>query len=227
MALLTAGTIIDKVSTILLDTSNVRWTRAELLGWLNEAQKVVVAAKPSASVVTASIRLAAGTKQAIPTAGWLLLDITRNMGTTGATAGAAIRIVTREVLDAFQPTWHSATATDAVENYIFSLNDEETFYVYPPNTGDGYVEMSYSKVPTVITSEGSVIGVSDMYESVLIDYVCYRAHIKDSEYAAGVQLASTFLSSVQMALGLKAQSETTDSPNRNIAPRDPSAKATA
>jgi hypothetical protein len=60
-----------------------------------------------------------------------------------------------------------------------------------------------------------------MFETALLDYVLYRANSKDAEYAPGLQLASGYLQTFMAALGIKATSELTNSPNQQFAAKNP------
>lgn len=222
MGTVTAKTIIDKASVQLIDLANIRWTRSELLSWLNDGMRQIVLIQPSASSTTVSKQLVAGTRQTLPTGGWLLLQMYRNMGTNGTTPGRAIRIVSRELLDNFNPNWHTATAAAEVRNYIYDIQDQTVFYVYPPNTGTQYVELNYSAQPTDLTSETDVIPIFDIFQSALVDYILYRACSKDAEYAPGLQLAQGYLSTFVAAVSGKAQTETTNDPVQALNPRNTS-----
>ena len=83
----------------------------------------------------------AGTRQSLPPDGVQLLDVVRNL------PGRAVRIVMREILDAQLPDWHSDAATTVVKHFCYSEQNLKTFYVYPPNTGTGTVELVYSAAP--------------------------------------------------------------------------------
>jgi len=222
MGTVTAQTIIDKASVQLIDLANIRWTRSELLAWLNDGMRQIVLIQPSASSTTVSKKLDAGTRQSLPTGGWLLLQMYRNMGTSGTTPGRAIRIVSRELLDNFNPNWHTATAAAEVRNYIYDTQDQTAFYVYPPNTGTQYVELNYSAQPTNLTSESEVIPIFDIYQSSLVDYILYRACSKDAEYAPGLQLAQGYLATFVAAVSGKAQTEVSNDPVQALNPRNTS-----
>lgn len=220
MGTVTAKTIIDKATIQLIDLTNIRWTRAELLSWLNDGMRQIVLIQPSASSTTSVIKLDAGTRQYIPDDGWLLLAIYRNMGTTGTTPGRAIRIISREIIDGFNPDWHSDTAKAEVRNYIYTNQDQLAFYVYPPNTGTQYIEINYSAQPSNIT-ETDVIPIFDVFQSALVDYILYRACSKDAQYAPGLQLASQYSAAFVAAIQGKTESEVTNDPTQALSPRNP------
>jgi hypothetical protein len=220
MGTVTAQTILNKAAIQLTDIANVRWTRAELLSWLNDGMRQIVLMQPSGSSTTVSVKLDAGTRQTIPSDGWLLLQIYRNMGTSGTTPGRAIRIISREVLDGFNPSWHTEIPKAEVKNYIYDVQDQLAFYVYPPNTGTGYIELNYSAQPTNLTSESQTIPIFDIFQSALVDYILFRACSKDAEYAPGLQLAQGYLATFTASVQGKTQSEATNDPTNALGQRN-------
>lgn len=219
MGTIIASTIIDKAQTILQDTTGIRWPDDELLGWLNDGQREIVIYKPNASVKNQSVALAAGTKQTIPADGVQLIDIPRNMG-NGSTPGRSIRITMREVLDAQVPNWHALAQTTEIKHYTYTPLDPKTYYVYPPAVAGTQVEMIYAAAPTNVGSSGSAITIDDIYQTVLLDYVLYRAYSKDTEYAADVNRAAAHQNAYLAALGGKAKVEAAVNPNAT-APANP------
>jgi hypothetical protein len=227
MGTVTAKTIIDKASIQLIDLTNIRWTRAELLSWLNDGMRQIVTIQPSASSTTVSKLLVAGTRQTLPADGWLLLSIYRNMGTNGTTPGRAIRIISREILDSFNPDWNTDAAKAEVRNYIYTDQDQTAFYIYPPNTGTQYIELNYSAQITDLTAETQPIPIFDIFQSSLVDYILYRACSKDAEYAPGLQLAQGYLATFVAAIQGKSASEVTSNPTQSLGPRNPPVRGSA
>ena len=221
MGTITAKSIIDKASVQLLDTSNVRWTRSELLGWVNDGQRQIIIITPSATNKVAVKKLDAGTRQSIPSDGWTLLEVIRYMGTTGTKAGRAIRVTSRELIDSFNPNWHDDYPTVMPKHYVFDQQDQTIFYVYPPNNGNGYVQLNYAPIPVDLATEDDAIVISDMFETALLDYILYRANSKDAEYAPGLQLASGYLQTFMASMGIKSEAEIKNSPNQQFAPKNP------
>lgn len=221
MSTITAQSIINKASTLLLDTTNVRWTRAELLGWINDAQRQIVLMQPNATNKVTTFRLAAGTRQTIPSDGWTLLGVIRYMGTDGTRPGRAVRAVSQQVMDAYTPNWHASTPSVVPQSYVFDQQDQTIFYVYPPNTGNGYIQINYSPEPVDLTSETQTINVRDIFQTAILDYVLYRACSKDAEYAPGIALAGGYLQTFMATMGVKSDTELKNSPNQNLQPRNP------
>jgi hypothetical protein len=190
-----ASTIIDKAAKQLLDLNNIKWTRSELLGWLNMAQQELILNVPEASATTALVTTVNGARQSIPSDGWMLLSANRNMGTTGTTPGRAIQETRRELLVRSNPAWTMDTATDVATIYIYTPLDKTVFWVYPPSIAGNKIEVTYSQEPVVITIESAAITVDDIYEPILLNYILYKTLMKDPEYAPGVELAKGYLSS--------------------------------
>jgi hypothetical protein len=216
MGTIVASTILNKAANQLTDIANIRWSSSELLGWLNDGQRQIVATLPSANNIMAVKRLSAGTRQSIATDGWLLLGLYRNMGTTGTTPGSVIRLASREVLDAYNQNWHTDTAKSTVKNYVFDIQDQTAFWVYPPNDGNGYVQYNYSQVPPDLSAPTSPIVLNDIYQTALLDYIMYRACSKDAEYAPGLALAQGYWSAFSYTLSNKFNAESQANPNLSI-----------
>lgn len=212
-----ASTLIDRLSKQLLDVTNVRWARTELLGWLSVGQRLIVMLQPSATNTIVSVRLAAGTRQTIPANGWVLLDVLRNMGAAGNAPGRAIRLVSRRLMDSYNPNWHSDASSATVYNCIFDPQDQTSFFVYPPSNGTQYVELNYSAIPADLASEASPISVPDAYEEPLQHYVMFRALTKNAEWAAS-PTAEQYLTLFNGAMGAKVTAEQANNPNLALGP---------
>lgn len=194
MGTVTAGAILDKAAIQLTDLTNIRWTRGELLSWLNMAQQSLILAVPEASAATANVTTVTGVRQSIPTDGWILLSANRNMGASGIAPGRSLEETRREILTRNNPMWAIDTPTGSAVSYIYTPLDKTVFWIYPPADASGNkIEVTYSQAPVAITSESTAIMVNNIYEPVLLDYVLYKACMKDAEYAPGVALAQGYL----------------------------------
>lgn len=210
MATIIASAIVGKVSMLLQDGTNIRWTTVELLDWLNDGQREVVMYKPNACVKNVDVVLVAGTKQSIPADGISLIDIPRNTG------GHAIRVTNRQVLDAQIPDWHATSrAANEIVHYCYTPFDPRTFYVYPPALAATSVEVIYAASPAAATIN-SVISIDDIYGTSLINYVAYRAYSKDAEYAENAKAAESYYNAFIKGISGKATAETNTDPNTHI-----------
>jgi hypothetical protein len=212
MGTIAAQSIVDRARHILQDTTSggTRWLDDELMKWLNDAQREIVLLKPNAFSSVEGLTLESGSRQDITAEGLLLLSVVRNVD------GRAVRRVDRNILDSENPDWHETTAQSSVEHYVFDEDAPTVFWVYPPNTGTGQVEVIVSKAPVDVAAIGSVITLNDIYMNVILDYMLYRAYSKDTDYAGNTQRAGTHYSAFNNSLGVKLQGEQASSPNQNV-----------
>ncbi len=215
MPTITGQEIADQVQYLLQDADSVRWVDAELLVWLNAAQKEVAFYKPDASVTNAAVVLIAGTKQSIPAAGIHFLKLTRNMGTSGTVPGKAVRAIDQEIMDAQSPDWHSAATDAVVTHYMFDPHDPLNFYVTPPQpaSGFGYVEMVYASSPTDLATLAGTITISDNFQNALVNYVMYRALSKDATYTKDGVDATQYYQAFLSSIGVLGQIQAAVNPN--------------
>jgi len=199
-----ASSIIRRATDILVDSTSVRWPVSELVRWLNDAQREIILVRPDAMNRTATGTLALGSRQSLdamalsPTPA-KLIEITRNLAATSSKG--AVRVVSRHILDAQMPGWHSIAPNVNILHYMFDARDPKTFYVYPPASAAAQLEIMYSAIPTDIAepADGSTfasvvgnISVPAIYANVLLDYILYRAYNKDSEYAGNEARAAAY-----------------------------------
>ncbi len=211
MGTILAQVIVDKVEAILQDPSHLvaQWTEAFHLANLNEAQKQIVVLKPDTYVVRGSVLLVTGSKQALAAGEIALIEISRNMGTDGLTAGNAITLVDKAVMDAVLPSWMTVTTAGAILHYMYDIKDPKVFYIYPgrPASPAWYVEMARSSTPADIAI-GTAITLDDAYETAIQYWMLYKAYlIKRKDIASG------FYAQFKEALGIRDQREETDNPN--------------
>lgn len=219
-----ATDILQRVVWLLQDES-VRWSAAELVTWLNDAQTAMQALRPDSTETVTSIALQPGAFQNLmvfvdnlPAPPVKIFRVSRNMAPEGRRRN--IRLVSREIMDVTRPDWESATpATDAV-NYMTDPNLPASFWVYPPapvpsdTTPAMVVEVYYSAKPIALDPPGEDktwhdtvgdLSVRDRLAFILVDYVLYRAFMKDAEFGGNGARAQTHYELFQNALIVDAQ----------------------
>ena len=204
-----AKTVLSFIETLrvtLQDADATRWSDNEIIAWMNLGQAEMVAIKPEVNTKVAPVQLNAGTRQNLPADGVQFFRLIRNMGVDGSTVGAVIRGVDYSALDTQSAAWHSMTPTDAVSEFAFRPSDPTHYYVYPPSTGAGFVDIEYGALPQDCASNGNV-NVNDVWIPTLFNYVLYRAYAKEADDTFNASLAATYNSAFGQALGMKAQAE--------------------
>lgn len=219
---ITGQSIITKAAIVLQDVTGVRWPISEMVPWFNSGQREIVLHKPDASTLNGNITLAANTsKQVVPSTALRLIDIVRNMGVGGANPGSAITVVTRQILDTQIPNWHVSAAASEIKHFVFDQRDPKTFYVWPRPNGAIQVEAITSVSPTEITEAGGVavgnLALDDIYEGAMLDYLLYRAFLKDSQYAGNAARAAAHYQAFGNALGIRLRVDLANGPVANSA----------
>lgn len=212
MATTKVATLIETAGIILQDTSQVRFPQAELMTFLNDAQREIVLHRPDAKTVNGNMTCVAGSKQSIPNTGLRLIDVVRN------DAGRAITQIDRKILDETLPNWHNTAAdgTKKIEHFVYDPADPKNFYVYPNATSSMNIEIIYSTAPADISYTTTVtITLDDIYANAILDYMLYRAYQKDSEYAGNADRSMMHYQSFANALGIKSRADAAIDPMPN------------
>jgi hypothetical protein len=222
----TVGSVVTKARAVLQDTTSVRWPDDELIGWINDGQREIALIKPDASSKNETMAMIPGTKQSLPAGALRLLRVVRNMIDAGANVGGrAIRLVSREILDAQQPDWHDPEVRgesefgNLVKHYMYDEQDPQHFYVYPGISNDytgaliPHIEIIYSANPDDVTQMSDPISIPDLYQNAILNYVLYMAYMKDAEYAGNAQRASSHYQIFTASVTGKGQIDVITTPN--------------
>ena len=199
----------------LQDEDGVYWTLDNLIDYLNAATYALASLRPDSKSVTESVALVAGTKQAVPSSGVRLLNITRNMGVGGTTPGKTITLAQANSFNLTRPDWHTDATKTIVRHYIFDNRTPKSYYVWPPipSTPVVQVEIVYAQEPVAVPlttdtpaydATDSELDVSGNYLNPLLEFMLYRAYNKDAETANGA-LGNQHLAQFYGLLGMDAQ----------------------
>lgn len=169
--------ILSNVTAQLNDAGYVHWSQDELLKYGSEGQVELVKMKPDAATKTVTLQLVAGAKQTNPSDAIEILDMRQNEN------GAVVTPCDRTPLDRFQPTWMTTPTASTVKHWMDDPQPD-TFYVYPAQSNTpAKVIVTHSFAPPALTANGT-LGVRDIYQSQIENYILFRAFSKDSEPAS-------------------------------------------
>lgn len=211
---MTPSEIFARADDVLQDVTFVRWPQAERLRYLNDGRRAMAVVRPDIYAAVNVMTLVAGTKQDIPSGYFRFFDAIRNINSDN-TPGNAVRVIEREVLDAFNPGWHSATA-GVIKHFMFDERMPRVFHVYPPAAAGQKLEVSMAAEPAdllignINTDQLTQEGV---HAGLLADYVIHRAYLKDAEYAGNAALSDKHLQLFMSGLGVSLQRSFATSPN--------------
>lgn len=225
-----ARDLLRRAAWILSDEGHDRWSEEMLLAFLSDAQRQVALLRPDATATRAVIDLAPGTVQEIPASGLRLIEAVRTVSLDGQ-PGRAVRLVDRSALDACEPDWHAARATDLPEGepaaggllpdqYAHDERAPRLFHVYPPvpsapsQVGAGVrMELVYSASPAELDSLDSPLGVDPVYAGPLLDYALHRAFALDTESETSRARSDGHLRAFVQAMEAKLPADLLVTPN--------------
>jgi hypothetical protein len=210
---ITAQAVIKSATTILQDAGSVTWTAAELVEWLNAAQRAIVSVRPDATNTLATPTLALGTRQNLLNMGLSLqpcrlMDVLRNAA--AASNKTPVTLVERRLLQAQVPGWHAMTPTLNIQHYTYDEADQTVFYVYPPAATGAQLDLMFAAFPAdiAVPAAGSTfanvtgnLALADEFFAPLLDLVLYRAYSKNADYAGNGARAMAHAMAASRALG--------------------------
>ena len=144
----TAQNIVDEVRFQLNDedTSNFRWSDAEMLIYVNAGQRQIVLLVPESNIIEAltTITAASGARQTIPADGVKFIKVSSNYDAVNAERGSAITQVEIDAMDSLMPNWQYGQTewprvpniTDEFaalffEHYMHDPREPTVYYLYP------------------------------------------------------------------------------------------------
>lgn len=195
--------IVDEVRAELNDedTGDLHWSDADMLRYVNAAQRRIVILVPEANVVEEQVVITNNdVRQVLPAGGIKFLDVD-NYDATNSARGPRITQVEFDAMNSAFPSWGAKTlyATkltypDAVTEYVVSQWDHyahdprepKTYYLFPSTTSDLFeVLLKYVKVPTALGTLAGTFALPDEYINAAKLYIRYRALETDTRYSSG------------------------------------------
>lgn len=194
--------IIDRVGRDLVDLRHTRWTRAELLDFMNDAIAAILIRRPDLSRATKSIAIT-GNTIVLPEDAYQILTV-NHIGNVAA------QYVDIHKLNQLYPGWRIQKG----EPHSWTRNelDETTLFVFPGPNAEVEVELVYSAsltLPETASKEDDTtpFPLPDLFEGVVVDFMMYRAYNKDGQNQAESGKAALHFQSFATALGDKAAAD--------------------
>lgn len=173
-----ASDLITQAARIYQDVGYDRVSESDWISYLNAAIKRLIGLRPDAHYKVTVMQLSTGALQSLPAEALRLIDITRNMGSDGATPGSPVTQVDKDTLDRTL-SWYTETAEDEIEHYSYDPRKPRNFTVEPPSTN--YIELSYSYLPTLVTASDDTLDMDPTFEDDLLNWMLYQAYLMDAD----------------------------------------------
>ena len=225
----TGTQVIEVVRRTIHDenASTYRWSDAELLSYVNAAQRQIVILVPEANVVEDVVDLGTSrvAKQSIPAGGIKFIKASRNYADDGTTPQGVIRYAEKDALDTYDPDWeYTSTKADGdnyFEHFCHDKREPRAYFLYPaPVANNKRVAITYSDNPTELTDLSENLVLGDEYFEGSVMYVVYHALTKESRDALPEAYRQELWNNFLTSLGLKRQSDKFASPDspENVPP---------
>ena len=198
--------LLNRASIELTDTQRISWDLTDLIAYYNSAISAIASARPDIFIKTQAFTCAAGTRQAAPAGTIKLIDVERNTDT-----GKTIRQVARAELESLLPNWASSTGGSEAELYIHEPTNAKTFWLYPGVKAGMSVDLVLSILPSPATKAmidaGEVVQVDDQYVTPCLDWILYRAFMRDADITANANRGQLHLQSFTQAISTTAETD--------------------
>lgn len=215
MSTYTIGSVIDTCRKRILDEARIDFDDPEILNLFNLTGRKMVTINPRVHTRVRALKLQPGNKQvlsATPPVGLEIIDVIRNMGTDGLTAGRAVRQTGREFITRYVPTFStdSVNADASIWDWWPLPEYPEQFYVHPQSDGTGYVELEQAEVPADIVYDAPgawrslSIPTSDYYLDGYINGILYQAYDDDTDIPGNTPRSQLYYRRFLIALGVQA-----------------------
>jgi len=253
------GTVLVKdvlwgICDLLNDTAPqyARHPERTLVRWLNDAQLAVYKYLPLAASRIDSIRLRVGALQSIetidpadcklfdgssptdPVKGMQFIRPWANMGDDGVTVGRAVRMVSRELLDAQDLNWQTKSGT-VIKEVVYDPETPKHFHINPPLSARKWMRFAYGAQPIAIPAGGApggevylvggastvTISVDDEHTDVLTYYVMARSFMRNSQNAGDPAKVASFTGAWLQSMNSKIAAVTGNNPNLKKLPFAP------
>lgn len=190
--------IIQALSFILNDHSEVTYPRPDLISAINNGCRMVALMRPDSSSKIASVTLVSGAKQSLPDEALRLFD-------SCYCNKKPIEMINRKDLDRLVPNWMESEDSDQITEVMYDERIPHTFYTYPPATAGTDIELSYSIMPERVVEINDDFPLIDKYVPPVMEWVLYLMFSRDAASSQNQQRAADHRQQFYNILQVKTQ----------------------
>jgi hypothetical protein len=189
----TVQNVTDAVKRQFGDESGVQVTDADVIRWVNDAQYEIVTKNPEVNAGMVTVNVVAG--QTL----YPLLANVPDMLVIHSIHFQGEYLNNISFLEAQQTIIRSNdTQTDASPSFWYEYAGTVNLWPKPSTSYAAGLTVFYSKVPTLITTLGQTLSVSDSYFKAVVDFCLTQAHEMDDNYQAAGSKAQQFETALQV-----------------------------
>lgn len=211
--------VVDLLGDVqkILNDDGTRWPLTELQSWINAGYRAIVDIRPDAGTLVDTFNCVAGVRQNLTTifpSAIELIDVVRNVA--AGSNKQTVEPIDLKALNQLRRNWPLDTASIDIEYFVPDTRVQNQFMVYPPATSSAQVEVIYSQIPVPHTltllqlqnpSTTEAVRLLDCYANPLIDYVLYRAFMKDQDIPASAARSAAHFQAFLQSLGAKTEGD--------------------
>lgn len=158
------------------DPTAYRNSDTELLRYVHDGLQEIAQFKPSAFSDLYPFTCVAGQcEQTVD-----LDDANTILDVVSIHEGAGLTPFDRATMDLFRPSWRT-DAPGPAQQWAPVESDPLRFYVYPAPLSGQVVDLRVARNPGTYALGDTILYLPESYKPALIDYVIYRAELKDDE----------------------------------------------
>lgn len=202
--------IINDTWNLLSDKveNHRRFSKQDILSFINEACWQIVEFKPESKATLKTIPLEMGVMQSIPEEGYQFLSAEMNI-LPGGFPGDTVSELNLKELSSIVPDWPMHSPSDKVENFMKISDNLKQFYVYPPNTGLGELQVTFSslhdeiKIEDLDSDPETPLPLGSGFKACVVDYCLFRCYGMQPMAATDNSQSMKFWQSFMQRLGMQ------------------------
>jgi hypothetical protein len=220
------------------DTSDLRWSDADMLVYVNAGQREIVTLLPEANTIEAitTVNTDNQSRHTIPSDGIKFIKVSSNYDVTNTVRGPMLRRMDIDALEgAFEfwgmipirewprvPNFEDIHTEVRYENFAHDPREPTIFYMYPGNVTNNFsIQLVYAQLPADLTGLGDTFLLDDQYQNAMVEYVLYRCLSRDGRYGPGTSARKELLNNFRQVLGLEVQQAERVGPGASSPPEGP------
>lgn len=187
---------INTAIGILNDIGSVRYSRADLLQYANDALDQLVTLAPALFNTEGEVECVPGeTIQSVSYSDAHALVAVRRVKN-----GRAVTACDRASLDAYDPDWHDAAKAGEAKNWMPIDGDPIRFLISPPAPGNQVLSIIFTRIPGEY-GEGDDTDIPETYSDAIADYIVGRSESRDDDHVNSNRAAAFMASFVAKVKG--------------------------
>jgi hypothetical protein len=213
----------DELNDLEPGFEHTRWPLANLFEYIQQALESISVVRPELFTTTRSVRLQPGREQRIPEDFSQLLDVSANTNEQGQATTPVLPGSYNLLRNFYQRS--CADGSGEVTSFSVDASSPRTFYVNPP--ADEYPaqfvqlrgQLKVEPIASVAINLDFPGGDIAKYYNAILDWVLYRAFMKDTESQSSLARAVQHYKAFYQFLGIKEKVDRANRAERSVDPR--------